>query len=64
MTTNYEIQGMTPEEKIERIAALLDKTPDEVSDVIYADWPNAAEHEEWWLTAPVQEIADWIASLR
>jgi len=26
---------------------------------ILYDWPESAEHLEWALTAPVQEIANW-----
>jgi hypothetical protein len=27
------------------------------------DWPNAAEHQQWLNTAPVPEIAAWLADL-
>lgn len=36
----------------------------EYEDIIFADWNEGEEHDEWVATAPESEIAEWAASIR
>lgn len=47
-----EVQNTVPEASYNDVDSFID-----------ADWPNAAEHQEWLNEASTDEIADWVASV-
>ena len=42
-----------------RIIGLFGHDPEAV-EFCMADWPNEKEHLNWLITAPAEEIAEWI----
>lgn len=50
-------------DKCAAVAAAIGRQYGEVQAVCCADWPEGDEHQRWLEAAPVDEIADWVATI-
>lgn len=54
------VSEVMPAARLARIAAMVGVPIEEAEAIVGADWSNMADHIRWLVTAPDQDISNWL----